>query len=100
MNRCENNATVFCVNANRTDVDIERIPCTRNNEADSSDVNKSADEQLISLGQYLKSILIMPKSMKILCITNLLSWMADISYSLYFTDFVGEAVFKGDPSVI
>lgn len=53
----------------------------------------------ISLGKYLKSVLIMPKSMKILCFTNLLSWMGHTSYCLYFTDFVGEAVFLGDPTV-
>ncbi|XP_022909420.1 membrane-associated transporter protein [Onthophagus taurus] len=46
---------------------------------------------------YLRSIFIMPNSLKILCVTNLFCWMAHVCYSLYFTDFVGEAVFKGDP---
>ena len=40
----------------------------------------------------------MPKSLRILCITNCLAWMGHIVYCLYFTDFVGESVFKGDPS--
>lgn len=31
------------------------------------------------------------------CLTNLFCWMAHVCYSLYFTDFVGEAVFGGDP---
>lgn len=53
----------------------------------------------VSFGKYLKSIYCMPKSMKILCLTNLLSWMANTAYSLYFTDFVGESVFYGDPTV-
>ncbi|XP_055905348.1 proton-associated sugar transporter A [Eupeodes corollae] len=52
----------------------------------------------ISLGQYLKSIVIMPKSMRILSLTNLLCWMGHVCYCLYFTDFVGEAVFNGDPN--
>ncbi|XP_044312890.1 proton-associated sugar transporter A-like [Drosophila rhopaloa] len=34
---------------------------------------------------------------EMICITNLFCWMAHVCYSLYFTDFVGEAVFKGDP---
>lgn len=34
-----------------------------------------------------------------ICLTNLFSWMAHVCYSLYFTDFVGEAVFNGDPMV-
>ncbi|KAH8366979.1 hypothetical protein KR200_007206 [Drosophila serrata] len=50
-----------------------------------------------SLQHYLLSIVHMPFSLRILCLTNLFCWMAHVCYSLYFTDFVGEAVFKGDP---
>lgn len=39
----------------------------------------------------------MPRSLFILCLTNLFCWMALICYSLYFTDFVGQAVYGGDP---
>jgi solute carrier family 45 protein 1/2/4 len=49
--------------------------------------------------QYLLSIVYMPNSLRILCLTNLFCWSAHVCYSLYFTDFVGEAVFKGDPKV-
>jgi len=41
----------------------------------------------------------MPKSLRILCLTNLFCWSSHVCYSLYFTDFVGEAVFNGDPKV-
>lgn len=50
-----------------------------------------------SLKQYLWSIIYMPSSLKVLCLTNLFCWMSLVCYSLYFTDFVGEAVFGGDP---
>ncbi|XP_042206291.1 LOW QUALITY PROTEIN: membrane-associated transporter protein-like [Homarus americanus] len=43
------------------------------------------------------SIVYMPRSLRILCLTNLFCWMSLVCYSLYFTDFVGEAVFGGDP---
>lgn len=56
-------------------------------------------DEKTTITQYLKSIFIMPPLMQMLCITNLLSWMAFVSYCLYFTDFVGEAVFMGDPMV-
>lgn len=52
-----------------------------------------------SLVTYLQSIVCMPRSLKILCLTNLFCWMAHVCYSLYFTDFVGEAVFNGSPTV-
>jgi solute carrier family 45, member 1/2/4 len=46
---------------------------------------------------YLKSIVFMPRALKILCLTNCFAWMGHIVYCLYFTDFVGEAVFGGIP---
>ncbi|XP_050540643.1 proton-associated sugar transporter A isoform X2 [Daktulosphaira vitifoliae] len=49
---------------------------------------------------YLKSIIVMPNSIKLVCLTNLFCWMAHVCYSLYFTDYVGEAVFGGDPMAL
>ncbi|CAH2265513.1 proton-associated sugar transporter A [Pararge aegeria] len=52
----------------------------------------------LSLKHYLKSIVMMPKSLRVVCLTNLFCWMAHVCYSLYFTDFVGESVFGGNPA--
>lgn len=57
------------------------------------------EEGVQSLSYYLKSIVFMPYSLRMVCLTNLFCWMAHVCYSLYFTDFVGEAVFNGDPKV-
>lgn len=54
-------------------------------------------ESVESLNHYLMSIIYMPYSLRMVCLTNLFCWMAHVCYSLYFTDFVGEAVFGGDP---
>ncbi|EDW13910.2 proton-associated sugar transporter A [Drosophila mojavensis] len=56
--------------------------------------------EIQSLSHYLLSIIYMPYSLRIVCLTNLFCWMAHVCYSLYFTDFVGEAVFDGDPRAI
>lgn len=61
-------------------------------------VNDTQDNSL-TLTHYLLSIIFMPISLRIVCLTNLFCWMAHVSYSLYFTDFVGEAVYGGDPKV-
>ncbi|XP_058063537.1 proton-associated sugar transporter A [Anopheles bellator] len=53
-----------------------------------------------TLATYLMSIVYMPHSLRMLCLTNLFCWMAHVCYSLYFTDFVGEAVFRGDPKAL
>ncbi|XP_012526634.1 proton-associated sugar transporter A [Monomorium pharaonis] len=50
-----------------------------------------------TLKEYLLSIVYMPRSLRLVCLTNLFCWMAHVCYSLYFTDFVGEAVFGGNP---
>lgn len=59
----------------------------------------SAPNPKATLKEYLYSILYMPHSMRMVCLTNLFCWMAHVCYSLYFTDFVGEAVYGGDPKV-
>lgn len=50
-----------------------------------------------TLTEYLLSIVYMPHSLRMVCLTNLFCWMAHVCYSLYFTDFVGEAVYGGNP---
>lgn len=64
----------------------------------SSDDEDDDQDESITMMMYLKSIIFMPKSLRILCITNCLCWMGHILYCLYFTDFVGETVFKGNPA--
>jgi solute carrier family 45 protein 1/2/4 len=54
-------------------------------------------EEAPSLSHYLMSIIHMPRSLQTVCITNFFCWSAHVCYSLYFTDFVGESVFHGDP---
>jgi len=63
------------------------------------EAGSSSDEEdeNVTFFQYLKSIVIMPPALRILCLTNYFAWMAHSCYCLYFTDFVGEAVFLGDP---
>lgn len=64
----------------------------------SSDDDEDELDESITIMMYLKSIIFMPKALRILCFTNCLSWMGHILYCLYFTDFVGETVFKGNPA--
>ena len=68
------------------------------------DMKDGADSPLgkptATLLQYLMSILYMPSSLRILCITNLFCWSAHVCYSLFFTDFMGEAAFMGNPKAI
>lgn len=62
--------------------------------------NVAGEQPVENLSHYLLSIVYMPHSLRMVCLTNLFCWMAHVCYSLYFTDFVGEAVFKGDPKAL
>lgn len=67
------------------------------NAGQSNDIRAGSEEAVASFAQYLTSIIFMPHSLRMVCLTNLFCWMAHVCYSLYFTDFVGESVFHGDP---
>ena len=71
------------------------------NQYDFDNDNQSeisvAIDMKASYFDYICSIIYMPASMRWLCLTNFFCWMALVSYSLYFTDFVGQAVFGGNP---
>ena len=51
----------------------------------------------VDLRTYLRSIIHLPRALVVLCVTNLFCWMSLVCYSLFFTDFVGQAVMGGDP---
>ncbi|UJR15709.1 hypothetical protein I4U23_002644 [Adineta vaga] len=59
----------------------------------------STENERISYLDYIRSIIHMPSSLRWLCLTNFFCWMALVSYSLFFTDFVGQAVFGGNPKL-
>jgi solute carrier family 45 protein 1/2/4 len=60
---------------------------------------EDVSEKPLFIVDFLKGIFCMPKPMKILVLTNLLSWMGYLSFCLYYTTFVGEVIFGGDPTV-
>ena len=53
-----------------------------------------------SYSDYIRSIIYMPTSLRWLCLTNFFCWMSLVSYSLFFTDFVGQAVFGNDEKIL
>ncbi|XP_072163593.1 membrane-associated transporter protein-like [Diadema setosum] len=54
-------------------------------------------KETATMGTYLLSIVFMPPSLRILCFTHLMGWMSLLCYSLYFTDFMGQEVYGGNP---
>uniref|UniRef100_A0A182M197 Major facilitator superfamily (MFS) profile domain-containing protein n=1 Tax=Anopheles culicifacies TaxID=139723 RepID=A0A182M197_9DIPT len=55
--------------------------------------------EVVGFKQFLLNVMHMPRSMKVLCLTQLLSHMSYLTYCLYYTDFVGATVYEGDVRV-
>ncbi|XP_053963320.1 proton-associated sugar transporter A [Anastrepha ludens] len=80
-----------------TNFDQNYMPTSKPDQDGITDVPLQTVE---NLSNYLYSVIYMPHSLRMVCLTNLFCWMAHVCYSLYFTDFVGEAVYMGDPKAL
>ncbi|XP_067936836.1 solute carrier family 45 member 4-like [Watersipora subatra] len=74
---------------------------SRSSQSRASDWSSGMEEDLqvgqVGMRVFLKSIVFMPKHMWILCLCNFFCWMSLVTYSLYFTDYVGQSIYKGKP---
>lgn len=84
-------------NANASRSAVQETSFTENANHGKSSPPIDDSKSVPTLREYLASIVFMPTSLRLVCTTNLLCWMAHVCYSLYFTDFVGESIFGGDP---
>ncbi|NXP90058.1 S45A2 protein, partial [Passerina amoena] len=58
----------------------------------------SAEEKRqMTLKSLLRTLLSMPSHYRCLCVSHLFGWMAFLSNMLFFTDFMGQVVYHGNP---
>ncbi|XP_034975799.1 proton-associated sugar transporter A isoform X4 [Zootoca vivipara] len=64
-----------------------------------SELNGSSElsEQPLSMKLLCSTICRMPKPLRNLCINHFLGWLSFEGMLLFYTDFMGEVVFQGDP---
>ncbi|NXX79554.1 S45A2 protein, partial [Urocolius indicus] len=55
------------------------------------------DQSRMTLKSLLRTLLNMPSHYRYLCVSHLFGWMAFLSNMLFFTDFMGQVVYKGNP---
>lgn len=58
--------------------------------------NKEAQKRM-TLGSLMRAILDMPGHYRCLCVSHLLGWTAFLCNMLFFTDFMGQIVYNGNP---
>ena len=66
------------------------------NETSSLDLAEEETDDDVSVRTYLWSIVRMPGYMWMLCLTHLLCFMALETCALFYTDYVGQAVYGGN----
>ncbi|KAG2465670.1 S45A2 protein, partial [Polypterus senegalus] len=54
-------------------------------------------QQRMTLKSLIKAMLSMPSHYRYLCISHLIGWTAFLCNMLFFTDFMGQIVYKGNP---
>ncbi|XP_054843150.1 membrane-associated transporter protein [Eublepharis macularius] len=54
-------------------------------------------QRQMTIKTLLKALLSMPSHYRCLCMSHLMGWTAFLSNMLFFTDFMGQIVFDGDP---
>uniref|UniRef100_A0A3B5LXL0 Uncharacterized protein n=1 Tax=Xiphophorus couchianus TaxID=32473 RepID=A0A3B5LXL0_9TELE len=56
-----------------------------------------SDQKKMTFRSLMKAIIHMPNHYRCLCISHLLGWAAFLCNMLFFTDFMGQIVYKGNP---
>lgn len=78
----------YCELADEEAVEMQDVKCMGNASASGGGEQSGRDEardEPLGFREYVKSIILMPEAFRILCVTNLFSWMSLVCYSLYFT---------------
>jgi solute carrier family 45 protein 1/2/4 len=73
----------------------------RNTETEAAESGKNSctnGNDNTSFLTYARSIICLPKCVFWVCFSNFFLWMSLVTYAIYFTDFVGQAVYHGSPS--
>ncbi|XP_015342014.1 solute carrier family 45 member 4 isoform X1 [Marmota marmota marmota] len=79
----------------------QRQRCRHRNQSgattSSGDTESEEGESETTVRLLWLSMLKMPKELKRLCLCHLLTWFSVIAEAVFYTDFMGQVIFKGDP---
>lgn len=69
------------------------------NTTSSGDTESEEGEMETTVRLLWMSMLKMPKELLRLCVCHLLTWFAVIAEAVFYTDFMGQVIYEGDPTV-
>ncbi|MEQ2193915.1 hypothetical protein XENOCAPTIV_017751 [Xenoophorus captivus] len=67
------------------------------NAVTSSAKQPNKEQKKMTFRSLMKAIINMPNHYRCLCVSHLLGWAAFLCNMLFFTDFMGQIVYKGNP---
>ncbi|XP_041826200.1 membrane-associated transporter protein [Melanotaenia boesemani] len=67
------------------------------NSVTSSSKQPNKEQKRMTFKSLMKAIVNMPSHYRCLCVSHLLGWAAFLCNMLFFTDFMGQIVYKGNP---
>ncbi|KAG9488389.1 hypothetical protein GDO78_007936, partial [Eleutherodactylus coqui] len=71
---------------------IRTLSHTEDDEDDDTEVQKR-----MTLKSLIRALLTMPSHYRYLCVSHLIGWTAFLSNMLFFTDYMGQIVYHGNP---
>ncbi|XP_068609210.1 membrane-associated transporter protein [Brachionichthys hirsutus] len=63
----------------------------------TSSTKQPNKQKRMTFRSLMKTVMDMPSHLRFLCLSHLLGWTAFLCNMLFFTDFMGQIVYKGDP---
>lgn len=103
-------SSIFVISLILTLVSVKEKPFVKSNdenshllkipeeEEDIEDENTDSEDQSVGFRTLIKSLTNMPKELFYLMMTEFVGWQAYFSTMLFLTDFIGTALYKGDPT--
>ncbi|XP_041932790.1 solute carrier family 45 member 4 [Alosa sapidissima] len=82
----------------RTTTTVKRARHQSGNTNSSGDTESEEGETETTVRLLWMSMLKMPRELMRLCICHLLTWFSIIAEAVFYTDFMGQVIFEGDPT--
>lgn len=93
--QCSNANSAVAISISNSTADITAGDDVEGGESDDDDDKKHQPQSLQGL---LRSAIHMPKELRYMCLTNFFGWAGITILLCFYTDFVAQAIYHGDPN--
>ncbi|KAG8599089.1 hypothetical protein GDO81_002873 [Engystomops pustulosus] len=84
-------------NLSKKEPRIRTLSYVEGEEEDNDDDDEPKAQKRMTLRSLVQALFTMPSHYRYLCVSHLIGWTAFLSNMLFFTDFMGQIVYHGNP---